>query len=326
MCYNTYKDGVCMPKPLSIDEVKKRIFDKHNGKIELVGNYVKVKSKATMKCNVCGLLWESVPYDIYSGHGCPVCGGNKKLDNQTFKNQVLKLVGEEYSVLGEYISTHIKIKMKHNRCGNVFFMEPNAFKSQGQRCPECMRKQIPISNRIPLEIAQKRLREERQNEFEIVSGYIGTRSKANVKHEKCGKTFECYPTQLIHHKTGCPYCYSSNGEDIVREVLRENGYYFKEQFRIAECKDKRSLPFDFCVNDKNGDVLCLIEYQGIQHFKPKFGYANFEKTQFHDKLKKDFCEANAIPLIVIKYKRTTNYQILKQYIEDIISTTIPSQA
>ena len=305
-----------MPSKLSVEVVRKRIFDKHKGKIELViSSYINVKQKASMKCNICGTVWNSVPYDVYIGHGCPKCANNQKLDTKTFKKQILEIVGNEYSILGEYKNTHSKIRMKHNVCGNEFMMTPHNFKSQGQRCPDCMKKQIPESNRIPLKTAQKKLDENRNNEFSIIGEYNGTRSKAVVKHEKCGRIFKCYPTQLIYHKTGCPFCYSSTGEDAVREVLLEMGFIFEEQFRIPECKDKRSLPFDFCVKDKNGVVLCLIEYQGIQHFKPKFGYDNLEKTQLHDKIKADYCKNNSIPLITIKYKRTTNYQILKNYIK-----------
>lgn len=325
-CYNCLKDVIAMPKKLSRIEVEKRILEKHKGKVELIGNYVNVKQKATMRCNNCGLTWDSVPYDIYAGHGCPKCANNQKLDTETFKKQIFNIVGEEYTILGNYQSTHTKIEIEHNICGNIFFMTPKNFKCTGQRCPECMKKQIPESNRISLNTAQERLSIARNGEFTIVDEYNGTRSKAVIKHRKCGKAFKAYPTQLIHHKTGCPFCSSSTGEDAVREILKDKGFAFEEQFRIPECKNIRALPFDFCIKEKNGDMLCLIEYQGIQHYEPKFGYDNFKKTQLHDKIKFDFCANNSILLLVIKYKRTTNYNILKNYLEEIISKGIPSQA
>lgn len=326
MCYNSLKGGFYMPKKMTQEEVQKRILDAHNGNIILVGNFKNASSKATCKCNKCGNVWETVPYNIYSGHGCSICANNKKLDTTTFKEQIKKLVGDEYDVIGEYKNTHAKIKIKHNKCGNIFEMTPNSFKNQGQRCPECMKKKIPESNRIPIEVAQKRLNDARNNEFLIIKNYNGTRSKAIIKHSKCGKEFECYPTQLIHHRTGCPFCYSSRGEDAVRDVLNEMGYAFSEQYRIPDCKNKRSLPFDFCVKNKNDEMLFLIEYQGAQHFEPKFGDENLAKTKINDKIKIDYCLKNKINLICIKFKRTTNYLILKEHVKNEISKKIPSQA
>ena len=103
-----------MPKKMTQEEVQKRILDAHNGNIILVGNFKNTSSKATCKCNKCGNVWETVPCNIYSGHGCSICANNKKLDTTTFKEQIKKLVGDEYDVIGEYKNTHAKIKIKHN--------------------------------------------------------------------------------------------------------------------------------------------------------------------------------------------------------------------
>src|SRR5699024_10853405 len=105
---------ILMPKKLSYDEVCKRILDKHNGQISLIGNFVNVKSKATMRCNVCSLVWETEPYSIYIGHNCPRCTKKLKLTTEIFKEQIRDLVGDEYTVLGKYKTIHTKIKFKHN--------------------------------------------------------------------------------------------------------------------------------------------------------------------------------------------------------------------
>ena len=59
-----------------------------------------------------------------------------------FKQEVYNLVGNEYSVLGEYINNKTKIKMKHNLCGHEFEMTPNSFLSGGNRCRECWKKRV----------------------------------------------------------------------------------------------------------------------------------------------------------------------------------------
>ena len=62
------------------------------------------------------------------------------------------------------------------------------------------------------------------------------------------------------------------------------------------------MPFDFYLDDYN---IC-IEYQGSQHYKPKFGKESFEYTKTHDKIKKDFCKNNNIKLVEIHYKDFKN--------------------
>ena len=60
----------------------------------------------------------------------------RKKSNKQFKYEVNKLVGDEYTVLGEYINSDIKIKMKHNKCGYLYTIEPTNF-LQGTRCAKC---------------------------------------------------------------------------------------------------------------------------------------------------------------------------------------------
>lgn len=59
-----------------------------------------------------------------------------KKTNKEFKEEVKNLVGNEYTVLGEYINNKTKIKIKHNICGHEYMVRPNDFQ-QGYRCPEC---------------------------------------------------------------------------------------------------------------------------------------------------------------------------------------------
>jgi hypothetical protein len=41
---------------------------------------------------------------------------SKKRTTEEFKEEVKKLTGDEYIVIGEYIGTNSKIKIQHNTC------------------------------------------------------------------------------------------------------------------------------------------------------------------------------------------------------------------
>ena len=65
-----------------------------------------------------------------------------------------------------------------------------------------------------------------------------------------------------------------------------------------------ALRFDFAVFDDDGDLDFLIEYQGIQHYKPKSifgGMSGLQRQQFYDMQKRQYCKKNGIKLILIPY-------------------------
>lgn len=73
---------------------------------------------------------------FFRGNRCPFCSSNASKTNIQFQQEVYDLVGNEYVFLDKYVNNHTKLKVKHNRCGNIYKVEPNSF-LQGSRCPYC---------------------------------------------------------------------------------------------------------------------------------------------------------------------------------------------
>lgn len=115
--------------------------------------------------------------------------------------------------------------------------------------------------------------------------------------------------------------YGSKGEQAVANYLQFLGYPVRKQVTFSDCFDKRCLPFDigFYLNNR----LCLIEYDGIQHFKPvaKFGGADYlGYTRRHDKIKDSYCKRNNIPLLRIRYdERPILENLIDEFIEQVES-------
>lgn len=94
----------------------------------------------------------------------------------------------------------------------------------------------------------------------------------------------------------------SKGEDKIAKLLSEKGLQFKREFIFPDCKSLRgkSLRFDFAVF-QNGKLVCLIEVDGIQHFRytpyfHKYKIA-FQRQQEWDRRKNAYCLSKGIPLI-----------------------------
>lgn len=300
---------------MTYEMVSDRIFKSTNNTIKFIGTYKGARTPSLMHCNKCGYEWETEPYVIYAmGFGCPSCSGMRKKDTQLFRKQIKKLVGLEYSVLGEYVNSTTLIKFRHNKCGYEFNMTPHAFLA-GQRCtrPEEVNIRRTAPQIMTLTQANDLLKSNRNGEYVIIANYSKATSKATIMHTKCGKTFSAKPSPIIHNVSGCPYCYASHGEDAVRQYLLDNDFSFEEQYTFDDCVYKRRLPFDFAVF-KDNHLMFLIEYQGVQHYKPKFGSEVFKLTKIRDQIKKDYCESHGIILAAIPYKRWYSFDSLKSQI------------
>lgn len=95
----------------------------------------------------------------------------------------------------------------------------------------------------------------------------------------------------------------SFGEQQIRRILQQNMCSFVEQKTFDGLKDQKPLRFDFSL-EFNNKVVCLIEFQGEQHFKviDHFGgQEGFQKRVKHDSMKFQFCQQHGIPLFYIRY-------------------------
>jgi len=134
---------------------------------------------------------------------------------------------------------------------------------------------------------------------------------------KCGGKINKVSRLFIGaNKTGCPNCGNkSNGEDKIREWLDTNNYRYAQQYSIDEVKDKHKLLFDFAVF-KGNELICLIEYDGEQHFKPVDLWGGIEALEniiIRDNIKNEYCDKNKILLIRIPYTtKNISDELMKQ--------------
>lgn len=137
---------------------------------------------------------------------------------------------------------------------------------------------------------------------EIIDGYTYVTLKCENGH--------IFTQKLGNYGKSCPKCLESNAEKEVTGILDAMGLTYIKQYRIADCKNERQLPFDFAIfnNDK---LLFLIEYDGETHYKDIYG--NLEKQKTNDDIKTKYCLDNGIRLLRIPY-----YKDKKQEIEKFI--------
>jgi hypothetical protein len=295
----------CTGKLMNHDEFVKKVYNLVGNEYEVIGTYKKSSSKLKMKHNICNHTYEVKPNNFLNGRRCPKCfKRNDKKSHEKFVEEVFNLVSNEYEVLSEYKNSKTKIKMKHNICGTVYNVHPVSFLG-GCRCPKCA-KNMKKTN----DIFKKEIHDIVEDEYEVLEDYINDATKIKFRHNLCGHEWNISPNSFLKG-TRCPFCNCSKGEKKIKDFFDKNNVDYLPQYKFDDCKNKFSLPFDFAVIDKQNNLMCLIEYDGIQHFEPVKhfgGNERFEVLKFLDSIKNEYCFINNIPLLRIPYWKFDNIE------------------
>lgn len=120
---------------------------------------------------------------------------------------------------------------------------------------------------------------------------------------ECGNWHKASAASLKSGNVKSCGCLTSTGECLIQKILQDNGIQFEKQKIFKDFvfpKTKAYPKYDFYLPEYNR----LIEFDGIQHFKPVeiFGGQEYlELVQEHDKLKNEYALKNNISLIRIPY-------------------------
>lgn len=109
---------------------------------------------------------------------------------------------------------------------------------------------------------------------------------------------------------------SSSGEVKIHNILKDHDIPFTEEYEFDDLisSSGRHLRFDFAIFDDDNDLICLLEFNGRQHYQSvkKFGGARgLRHQQYNDNLKRQYCLKHNYKLISIPWyeedKITYNY-------------------
>lgn len=200
-----------MPKVKSnsdfLAEVRDLVGDEYKFLEEYKGNKLKIMV-SHQKCNY---TYPVAPSKFLSGRRCPNCNGGISKTNEDFIKEVYSLVGDEYSVVGEYVNSQTHIAIIHNFCGEQYDVFPNNFvkKNNPTRCAYC------YGNK-KYKIDDIRLEFEKRKYILLEQEYIDVFGKLKyicLKHPE-------YEQIISYHgfnvgRKGCKYCgiESNSGEN-----------------------------------------------------------------------------------------------------------------
>ena len=288
--------------------------------IEILDKYINQKAKVKCKCILDGHDWYAYPQNLMRGHGCPKCSAKNTSKRMTYSqfDFITKVftISPNIQTLSKYDGTSSKLRCKCLICNNEWeTMASNLLGGKG--CPKCgnvsrAKKLAKSHDKFIFELNKV------NNYISVLGNYENSTTKIKCKCLIDGFEWYALPSNLLKG-TGCPKCDSSKGELKIENYLNSVGINFIKEYRFSDCKNKRTLPFDFYLPDLN----LVIEYDGKQHFSPvNFGgcsdevaIESFNQTIKNDEIKNQYCNENGIDILRIPYTEEDNInEIIKSKI------------
>lgn len=214
-----------MAKKKTNEQFKKEVYDLAGDEYTFLEPYQGSSKKIRVKHNKCGYEYSVAPHNFLLGKRCPSCQRKNSSKHHTktpgeFEHEVYTLVGDEYTVLTPYVKAKIKVKIKHNKCGNSYWVTPNKF-LRGRRCPYC---------NGSIAYTDKEFRNKLNRVFngtiELIKKYVPGKP-VNVKCLVCGNTWIVNSPSSLLKGHGCSIC--ANRQVHERQTLTLDD--FKERVR-----------------------------------------------------------------------------------------------
>ncbi|RFZ78240.1 hypothetical protein DS742_14090 [Lacrimispora amygdalina] len=145
---------------------------------------------------------------------------------------------------------------------------------------------------------------------------------------ECGSTKTIRGHDLVRGSVTSCGCTISRGEETIRILLNTMSVNFKTQYGFNDLKSKKGwkLKFDFAIMNSEDMLLCLLEFQGQQHYDESYGWFGEQQRNETDPLKRQYCNQHNIPLFEIKYNDDIETSIKNILSNFEIYKSIPCQA
>lgn len=246
----------------------------------------------------------------------------RKLTTFEFIEKAKKIHNNKYDYSKtEYIKSKIKICIICHIHGE-FWQTPNTH-LLGAGCPDCAgTKRSNISSFIE----KAKFLHNNKYDYSKVN-YVNAHTKIIITCPIHGDFLQTPNKHLKNHN--CPKCNISKGELRIRNWLTINNIQFEEQKTFKNCINPNTnykLRYDFYLPEHN----LLIEFDGIQHFRPSTFNGKidkeqtlklFEQTKFTDNIKNNYARENNIRLLRIPYTKFSSInKIISSYLNQLDQT------
>lgn len=215
------------------EEFEQEIYELYEEEYKVIGEYTGANGKIGLKHKECGREFEARVYKTIKGKvECPRCNKGGRKNHSDFLYEVNELVGDEYTVLTEYTDRKSEVDIKHNVCGNINSVVPMNF-INGSRCLDCSYKARGEATRLSYteEEYKEKVKEERGEEFTVLSDYTGIHETVSIRHSVCGRTHSINARHFLKSRT-CRGCSNLKARKTDEEYKSEVYELVGEEFTV----------------------------------------------------------------------------------------------
>lgn len=292
-----------MTRVIASNDIINRLEKMHNNKYSYPNfKYTKAKDKMKVKCPVHGIFKITVDNHL-QGKGCAKCAIDLRAKNKII-NASNKFINEAKEVhyglydydKVNYVNAKIKVTVTCPTHGDFEITPNNHLKGYG--CYKCTYERTGYRcKKLNIEDFIIRANKIHNHVYDYSKAvYISATDKLEINCLTHGPFLQTPDAHLVGK--GCKGCKSSRGEALISEILKNHNVKFKREFKIP--KHNYLYRYDFYIENKG----ILIEFHGIQHYKPikHFGgEEKFNKTKIRDTIKQSLAKETGFHLLIIKY-------------------------
>lgn len=133
----------------------------------------------------------------------------KTKTQQQVEKEVFDLVGNEFTLLGQYIGANEKVLMRHNKCGYEWEVKYSNFKNNGSRCPKCNGCQLKTTEQYKKEVLDLV-----GNQYMVTGEYINSRTPIKMIHKTCSQEIAITPNNFLRGAR-CVHCFGNSMKDTA---------------------------------------------------------------------------------------------------------------
>ena len=203
-----------MPKKITNEEFLKRVPEDFQALETYRGSHIKIKFKHLK----CGNEFYIQPTKLLKGNSsCPMCCKNKRLTTEEMKEKIKDATRGEYELIGEFVNTRTKVKIRHNKCGFIWETRSSDI-LRGHGCFRCYG-----TKKITYSQLEKIVEEKTGGEFEVAQDTANYRQQICIKHKKCGLIRKTSLANFMRNPKGCYHCSSTKTQEEFESEVQELG-------------------------------------------------------------------------------------------------------
>jgi len=260
--------------------------------------------------------WKVTFQKYKNGRRCSSCKKEDK-NGKGKTNWSINLINEElekenYILISDsYKDSKSKIKVKCSAGHEIEIYWSHFLK--GVRCRKCWLQKSSVQQRFSIKEVDSFLE---SIGYKRIGEYVNSHKKMTVVCNNGHRT----EMLLSNLRSGirCKYCHFSLGEKEVIDHLESLGVTYDREVHYKN-NSGESMFFDFVIYDINGNVLFIIEYDGIHHFEERELFKNtLDYVLERDDRKDAFCKENGISILRIPYTEFSRVgDLINEYISKL---------